>query len=163
MTFLPTYLVLSGYPLLTATFLVSAMLLAGVVGQLTRGISLRYGWAVNLLSLQRRCAPSAFAAILLTQGAIQIAAMLCFGFMLQASFSVTIAMAHELMPTPDRFVSRPFHGYRDGSWRCRGLGFECDCRSYRACCHPCLLPVLVLAAALLFAVVQCLRKVLSNQ
>jgi FSR family fosmidomycin resistance protein-like MFS transporter len=37
MTFLPTYLVLEGYPLLHATTLVSIMMVAGVIGQLSGG------------------------------------------------------------------------------------------------------------------------------
>ncbi|WP_292368108.1 MFS transporter [Methanoregula sp. UBA64] len=158
MTFLPTYLVLSGYPLLTATFLVSAMLLAGVVGQLTGGyLSDRVGRKPVVVATTL-CAIPAFAAILLTQGAIQIAAMLCFGFMLWASFSVTIAMAHELMPTRIGFVSGLFMGIAMGAG---GVGVSVSsviADHIGLVATLAFFPVLVLAAALLFAVVQYPRK-----
>jgi len=159
MTFLPTYLVLSGYPILTATFLVSAMLLAGVAGQLTGGyVSDRVGRKPVVVATTL-CSIPAFAAILLTQGTLQVIAMLCFGFLLWASFSVTIAMAHELMPTRIGFISGLFMGIAMGAG---GIGVSV---SSAIADHIGLVatlaffPVLVLVAGLLFALVQYPRKV----
>jgi len=158
MTFLPTYLVLSGYPILTATFLVSAMLLAGVVGQLTGGyLSDRVGRKPVVVATTL-CSIPAFAAILLTQGTLQIIAMLCFGFLLWASFSVTIAMAHELMPTRIGFISGLFMGIAMGAG---GIGVSVSgviADHIGLVATLAFFPVLVLVAGLLFALVQYPRK-----
>jgi len=159
MTFLPTYLVLSGYPILTATFLVSAMLLAGVAGQLTGGYVSDHVGRKPVVVATTLCSIPAFAAILLAQGTLQVIAMLCFGFLLWASFSVTIAMAHELMPTRIGFISGLFMGIAMGAG---GIGVSV---SSAIADHIGLVatlaffPVLVLVAGLLFALVQYPRKV----
>ena len=153
MTFLPTYLVLSGYPLIEATFFISAMLLAGVCGQLTGGyLSDRIG-RKKVAVATTLCSIPAFAAILLTQGALQIAAMLCFGFFLWASFSVTIAMAHELMPSRIGLISGLFMGIAMGAG---GLGVSVSgaiADQFGLTATLSLFPVLIFVAALLFAAV----------
>ncbi len=162
MTFLPTYLVLSGYPLLEATFFISAMLLAGVCGQLTGGfISDRVG-RKPIAVATTLCSIPAFAAILLTQGALQVASMLCFGFFLWASFSVTIAMAHELMPSRIGLISGLFMGIAMGAG---GIGVSvsgaiADHFGLEATLS--VFPVLILIAALLFAVVGYPRRVVME-
>ncbi len=153
MTFLPTYLVLSGYPLIEATFFISAMLLAGVCGQLTGGyLSDRIG-RKKVAVATTLCSIPAFAAILLTQGALQIAAMLCFGFFLWASFSVTIAMAHELMPSRIGLISGLFMGIAMGAG---GLGVSVSgaiADQFGLTATLSIFPVLIFVAALLFAAV----------
>ena len=158
MTFLPTYLVLSGYPLIEATFFISAMLIAGVVGQLTGGyLSDRMGRRPVAVATTL-CSIPAFAAILMTQGALQIASMLCFGFFLWASFSVTIAMAHELMPSRIGLISGLFMGIAMGAG---GLGVSVSgaiADQFGLTATLSLFPVLIFVAALLFAVVGYQRK-----
>lgn len=158
MIFLPTYLVLNGYPLIEATFLVSAMLLAGVAGQLTGGyVSDRAGRKPVVVATTLGAIP-AFATILLTQGILQIAAILAFGFLLWASFSVTIAMAHELMPTRIGLISGLFMGIAMGAG---GVGVSISgviADHIGLVATLALFPVLVLAAALLFAGVSYPQK-----
>ena len=158
MTFLPTYLVLSGYPLIEATFFISAMLLAGVCGQLTGGyLSDRMGRKPVALATTL-CSIPAFSAILLTGGALQIAAMLCFGFFLWASFSVTIAMAHELMPSRIGLISGLFMGIAMGAG---GLGVSVSgaiADKFGLTATLSIFPVLIFVAALLFAAVGYRRR-----
>jgi FSR family fosmidomycin resistance protein-like MFS transporter len=158
MTFLPTYLVLSGYPLIEATFFISAMLLAGVVGQLTGGhLSDRMGRRPVAFATTM-CSIPAFAAILQTQGALQVASMLCFGFFLWASFSVTIAMAHELMPSKIGLISGLFMGIAMGAG---GLGVSVSgaiADHFGLTATLSVFPVLILVAALLFAAVGYQRR-----
>jgi FSR family fosmidomycin resistance protein-like MFS transporter len=158
MTFLPTYLVLNGYPLLEATFFISAMLLAGVVGQLVGGyFSDRVGRKPVVVTTTL-CSIPAFAAILLTNGALQIAAMLCFGFFLWASFSVTIAMAHELMPNKIGLISGLFMGIAMGAG---GLGVSVSSAiadQFGLTATLSVFPVLILLAALLFSAVGYPRR-----
>ncbi|PWR69758.1 MFS transporter [Methanospirillum stamsii] len=115
MTFLPTYLVLEGYPLLEATMLVSLMLLAGVAGQMSGGtLSDRIG-RKKVVVITTLLSIPAFAAILLTHGIFLILSMMIFGFMLWASFSVTIAMSHEMMPSKVGLISGLFLGIAMGA------------------------------------------------
>ena len=158
MTFLPTYLVLSGYPLIEATFFISSMLLAGVCGQLAGGfVSDRVGRKPVAVATTL-CSIPAFAAILLTHGALQIAMMLCFGFFLWASFSVTIAMAHELMPSRIGLISGLFMGIAMGAG---GFGVSVSgviADHFGLTATLSVFPALILAAALLFAVVGYPRR-----
>jgi FSR family fosmidomycin resistance protein-like MFS transporter len=153
MTFLPTYLVLNGYPLLEATFLVSAMLLAGVAGQLTGGfLSDRVGRKPVIVATTFAAIP-AFAAILVTVGTLQIVAMLIFGFLLWSSFSVTIAMAHELVPTRIGLISGLFMGIAMGAG---GIGVSISgliADHAGLVASLALFPVLLLGAALVFVMV----------
>lgn len=158
MTFLPTYLVLNGYPILTATMLVSVMLLAGVAGQITGGVlSDRLG-RKPIVVVTTFAAIPAFALILLTHGAWQIAAIMTFGFLLWSSFSVTIAMAHEMIPSQIGMISGLFMGIAMGAG---GLGVSvsgaiADHLGLTATLT--LFPVLLLIAALLFLLVRSPRK-----
>ena len=158
MTFLPTYLVLNGYPLLEATFFISSMLLAGVVGQLAGGyFSDRVGRKPVVIATTL-CSIPAFAAILLTNDALQIFAILCFGFFLWASFSVTIAMAHELMPSKIGLISGLFMGIAMGAG---GLGVSVSSAiadQFGLTATLSVFPFLILLAALLFSAVGYPRR-----
>lgn len=115
MTFFPTYLVLEGYPLLEATMLVSLMMLAGVAGQMSGGIlSDRVGRKKVVVWTTLASIP-AFTAILLTHGLMLICSMILFGFLLWASFSVTIAMSHEMIPSKIGLISGLFLGIAMGA------------------------------------------------
>jgi FSR family fosmidomycin resistance protein-like MFS transporter len=159
MTFLPTYLVLMGYPILTATMLVSVMLLSGVVGQITGGIlSDRLG-RKPIVVVSTFAAIPAFALILLTHGVVQIAAIMAFGFLLWSSFSVTIAMAHEMIPSQIGMISGLFMGIAMGAG---GLGVSvsgavADHLGLTATLT--LFPVIILIAAILFLIVRVPRGV----
>lgn len=158
MTFIPTFLVLAGYPLLEATMLVSAMLVAGVAGQITGGIvSDRVGRKPVVVITTLASIP-AFAAILFAHGTFLIIALLAFGFLLWASFAVTIAMAHELVPTRIGLISGLFLGIAMGAG---GIGVSVSgiiADHFGLWQTLATFPVILFAAALLFAVVGYPRK-----
>lgn len=153
MTFLPTFLVLNGYPLLEATALVSVMLLSGVAGQVAGGaLSDRVGRKPVVVATTIAAIP-AFLAILFTHGILLIAAIIAFGFLLWSSFAVTIAMAHELMPAQIGLVSGLFLGISMGAG---GIGVSlsgavADWVGLDASLL--LFSVIILAAAVLFLMV----------
>ncbi|MCA1915543.1 MFS transporter [Methanospirillum hungatei] len=115
MTFLPTYLVLEGYSLLEATTLVSIMMIAGVAGQLSGGaLSDRIG-RKKVIVITTLASIPAFIAILLTHGLFLIISMMIFGFLLWSSFSVTIALSHEMIPSKIGLISGLFLGIAMGA------------------------------------------------
>jgi len=158
MTFLPTFLVLNGYPILEATILMSVMLLAGVAGQLTGGVlSDRIG-RKPVVVLTTFAAIPAFTAILFVHGILLIAAIIIFGFLLWSSFSVTIAMAHELVPTQIGMISGLFLGIAMGAG---GIGVSLSgaiADQIGLAATLATFPVIILAAALLFVMVGYPRK-----
>lgn len=96
--YLPAYLVGRGYDLAPANFLISLMLLSGVAGQIAGGIlSDRYGRKeVTILGMLG--AIPAFILFMLTEGMLSLSILMIFGFLLWSSFSITVAIAQELMP-----------------------------------------------------------------
>ncbi len=109
-TFFPLYLVANGYTILTATMLVTAMLLAGVLGQILGGVlSDRYGRKDYLVITTFLVIPP-LILFLTSSGVVAIISMLIFGFFLWSTFAVTIAMAHELMPKNIGLTSGLFLG-----------------------------------------------------
>jgi FSR family fosmidomycin resistance protein-like MFS transporter len=153
MTFLPTFLVLEGYPILEATLLVSVMLLAGVAGQLTGGaISDRIG-RKPVVVITTFAAIPAFAGILVLHGPLLILSIITFGFLLWSSFAVTISMAHELVPTQIGLISGLFMGIAMGAG---GIGVSISgivADHFGLSATLDTFPVIVLAAALLFLMV----------
>ena len=98
MAFLPTYLTERGFSVMSANLMVTVMLLCGVVGQVIGGtISDRYGRKEYTLFGVAAAIPP-FWVFLHSQGTIAFMALFLFGFFLWSTFSVTIAMAHELVP-----------------------------------------------------------------
>jgi FSR family fosmidomycin resistance protein-like MFS transporter len=159
MTFLPTFLVLNGYPILEATMYVSVMLFAGVAGQITGGVlSDRIG-RKPVVVITTFAAVPAFIAILFTHGILLILSIIIFGFLLWASFAVTIAMAHELVPTQVGLISGLFLGIAMGAG---GIGVSvsgiiADHIGLGATLAT--FPVIILASAVLFVMVRSPRKV----
>jgi MFS transporter, FSR family, fosmidomycin resistance protein len=98
MTFLPMYLVTQGYSLVTATTIVTLMLLCGVGGQVVGGqISDRIG-RKEFMVFALICTIPAFYLFFVSTGIVAIIAVLLFGFFLWSTFAVAVAMSHELLP-----------------------------------------------------------------
>ena len=98
MTYLPMYLVTQGYTLVTATTIVTLMLLCGVGGQVVGGhISDRIG-RKEFMIFALVCAIPAFYLFFMSSGLVAIIAILLFGFFLWSTFAVAVAMSHELLP-----------------------------------------------------------------
>ncbi|MDD1660176.1 MAG: MFS transporter, partial [Methanomicrobiales archaeon] len=96
--FLPAYLVGRGYDLLTANTLATLMLAAGVAGQMAGGtLSDRHG-RKEIIVAGMALAIVTLAAFLFSGGLPSLLFLFLFGFALWSSFSVTLAIAHELMP-----------------------------------------------------------------
>jgi FSR family fosmidomycin resistance protein-like MFS transporter len=118
--YLPTYLVAArGFDVISANFLVSGMLLAGVVGQVAGGAaSDKIGRKeYTLAALIASVVP--FMIFLNTVGIVSYCALIAFGFLLWSTFSVTVAMSHELMPGNVGLVSGLMLGLAVGAG---GLG-----------------------------------------
>ena len=97
-TFLPTYLVTQGYDLMTASVIMTLMLLSGVAGQVMGGIiSDRIG-RKEFMIIGFAAAIPFFYLFFLSTGIIAIVAILFFGFFLWSTFAVAVAMSHELLP-----------------------------------------------------------------
>ncbi|MGA2933911.1 MAG: MFS transporter [Methanomicrobiales archaeon] len=96
--YLPIFLAGQGFDLLTANTLLTLTLLAGVGGQVLGGaVSDRSGRKETILA--GMAATALFlAGFLLLPGLIGLACLMLFGFFLWSSFSVTLAIAHELLP-----------------------------------------------------------------
>ncbi|MDG6258050.1 MAG: MFS transporter [Methanomicrobiaceae archaeon] len=105
MAFLPTYLTERGLSVTNANLVVTMMLLCGVAGQVIGGtISDRYGRKEYTLFGVAAAIPP-FWVFLHSQGTIAFVALFIFGFFLWSTFSVTVAMAHELVPGSVGIVS----------------------------------------------------------
>ncbi|MDD1729083.1 MAG: MFS transporter [Methanospirillum sp.] len=115
MTYIPTFLVLQGYPLMEATTLVSVMLFAGVVGQISGGVLSDRVGRKPIVVVSTLASIPAFIGILMTHGILLILCMLLFGYLLWASFAVTIAMAHEQIPSQIGLISGLFLGIAMGA------------------------------------------------
>jgi FSR family fosmidomycin resistance protein-like MFS transporter len=113
--FLPTFLTQEGFDVVTANLLVSCMLVAGVIGQVAGGmISDQYGRKEYTLA-GLVCAIPPFYLFLNSTGYIAVIALLIFGFCLWSTFSVTVAMAHELMPDDVGLISGLMLGFAVGA------------------------------------------------
>ncbi|MFA5268765.1 MAG: MFS transporter [Methanoregula sp.] len=98
LTYLPMYLVSQGYDLVTASLVMTLMLLTGVAGQIAGGrISDRIGRKEFMVFALAGAIPF-FYLFFATSGIVAIVMLLCFGFCLWSTFSVAVAMGHELLP-----------------------------------------------------------------
>jgi FSR family fosmidomycin resistance protein-like MFS transporter len=97
-TYLPMYLVTQGYDLVTASIIMTLMLLAGVAGQVMGGrISDRIGRKEFMVFGLVGAIPF-FYIFFASNGILAVAALLVFGFFLWSTFAVAVAMSHELLP-----------------------------------------------------------------
>ena len=96
--YLPTFLAGQGFDLFTANSILTLMLLVGVGGQVLGGaVSDRSGRKETILA--GMAATALFlAGFLVLPGLFGLACLMLFGFSLWSSFSVTLAIAHELLP-----------------------------------------------------------------
>ena len=96
--YLPTFLAGQGFDLLMANSILTLMLLVGVGGQVLGGaVSDRSGRKETILA--GMAATALFlAGFLFLPGLAGLACLMLFGFSLWSSFSVTLAIAHELLP-----------------------------------------------------------------
>ncbi|WOF16875.1 MFS transporter [Methanoplanus sp. FWC-SCC4] len=117
--YLPTFLHSQGFSLVTANIITSMMLIAGVIGQVVgAGLSDRYGRKEYTLFGLIASIP-AFFLFLGTKGLVSVLALFAFGYLLWSTFSVTIAMSHELAPKGTGTVSGLMLGFAVGAG---GLG-----------------------------------------
>lgn len=113
-TFLPMYLVTQGYSLVAASTLVTLMLLSGVAGQIFGGhTSDRYGRKEFMVIGLLAAIPS-FFLFFFTRGIVSTIAMMLFGFALWSTFSVAVAMSHELLPSNVGLASGVMLGFAIG-------------------------------------------------
>lgn len=97
-TFLPAYLVSQGYDLVTASMIVTLMLLAGVAGQVMGGYISDWIGRKEFMILGFIASIPTFYVFFVTSGIVAIIALMLFGFALWSTFAVAVAMSHELMP-----------------------------------------------------------------
>ncbi len=151
--FLPTFLVQKGYEITTANLLVTMMLLAGVCGQMAGGwLSDRYGrkeFTVGALALSL---PS-FYLFMAATGVVALIFLIIFGFALWSTFSVALAMSHEMMPGRTGMASGMMLGFTMGMGGIGAAvnGMIADRVSLAAALGT--IPVPVLIALILFAMV----------
>lgn len=151
--YLPTFLTVRGIDLVMANLLVSGMLVAGVIGQVVGGtLSDRYGRKEYTL-LGLAVAIPLFYLFLTTGEWISLVILMVFGFTLWSTFSVTIAMAHELMPRNVGAISGLMLGLAVGAggMGVAATGYIADTFSLEAALMT--IPLPVIAAILLFSVV----------
>ncbi|MCX6700263.1 MAG: MFS transporter [Methanomicrobiales archaeon] len=105
LAFFPSFLMSRGLDLISADILISAMLLAGVAGQLAGGyLSDIFGRKEYIIAGSVLAIPS-FYGFILTSGIISVFSLLVFGFALWSGFAVTVAIAHEMLPGKVAFTS----------------------------------------------------------
>jgi FSR family fosmidomycin resistance protein-like MFS transporter len=149
---MPTFLMSRGVDLVAANLITSAMLLAGVAGQLAgASLSDRFGRKEFILAGLGLAIPC-YAGFLLTGGALSLALLGLFGFGLWSTFAITVALSHELMPRSVGLASGMMLGVVVGAG---GLGVAvtgwlADVWSLEAALWT-VVPVLV-ASAVLYAV-----------
>jgi len=96
--FLPTYLAQGGLGLLAANTLLTLMLLAGVGGQVLGGAASDRSGRKETILVGMTGTTVFLAGFLLLPGPAGILSLMLFGFSLWSSFSVTLAISHELLP-----------------------------------------------------------------
>jgi FSR family fosmidomycin resistance protein-like MFS transporter len=102
-----------------ANVLTSVMLIAGVIGQIIGAtISDKYGRKEYTLFGMIASIPP-FLLFLATEGWVSVISLIVFGYFLWSTFSVTIAMSHELAPKGTGTVSGLMLGLAVGAG---GLG-----------------------------------------
>jgi FSR family fosmidomycin resistance protein-like MFS transporter len=97
-TFLPMFLVTRGYDLMTASIIMTLMLLSGVAGQVMGGYISDWIGRKEFMFIGLAGSIPFFYLFFLGSGIVSIIAVLLFGFFLWSTFAVAVAMSHELLP-----------------------------------------------------------------
>jgi len=97
-TFLPMFLITRGYDLMTASIIMTLMLLSGVAGQVMGGYISDWIGRKEFMFIGLAGSIPFFYLFFLGSGIIAIIAVLLFGFFLWSTFAVAVAMSHELLP-----------------------------------------------------------------
>jgi FSR family fosmidomycin resistance protein-like MFS transporter len=151
-SYIPPLLIQRGIDLVMATGLVTAMLLAGVVGQVMGGVlSDRYGRKeYSILGLILSI--PFFLLFLSTEGVLSYLSLLLFGLTLWSTFAVTVAVAQEMMPRNIGLASGLVLGLAvgGGGIGVAVIGALADATSLKSALS--LLPVPILAAIICFTV-----------
>jgi len=162
-TYLPLYLVAQGYSLVTATFIMTLMLLSGVAGQVAGGrISDRIG-RKEFMVFGLVLAIPFFYLFFATTGPVAILAILLFGFFLWSTFAVAVAMSHELLPGNVGLASGMMLGLAIGFG---GLGVAINgmiADHYSLAAALGTIPVPIAAAVILMALVPYPWKMLKSR
>jgi FSR family fosmidomycin resistance protein-like MFS transporter len=151
-SYIPPFLIQRGIDLVMATGLVTAMLLAGVVGQVMGGVlSDRYGRKEYSILGMIVSIPF-FLLFISTEGPLSYLALLLFGLSLWSTFAVTVAIAQEMMPRNIGLASGLVLGLAVGGG---GLGVAvtgalADATSLNSALS--LLPIPVVAAIVCFTI-----------
>jgi FSR family fosmidomycin resistance protein-like MFS transporter len=151
-TFLPMYLVTLGYTLMTASIIMTLMLLSGVAGQVMGGYISDWIGRKEFMILGFAAAIPFFYLFFLTSGIISIIAVLLFGFFLWSTFAVAVAMSHELLPQNVGFASGMMLGLAIGFG---GLGVAVNgmiADHYSLAAALATIPIPIVAAMLLMTV-----------
>lgn len=162
-TFLPTFLVTRGYDLVTASLIMTMMLLAGVAGQVMGGyVSDRIGRKEFMIFGLAGALPF-FYLFFASSGIVSVITLLIFGFFLWSTFAVAVAMSHELLPHNVGFASGMMLGLAIGFG---GLGVAvngmlADHYSLEAALGT--IPIPIIAALLLMTVLPYPWKSLKNR
>ncbi|MDD1661844.1 MAG: MFS transporter, partial [Methanomicrobiales archaeon] len=96
--YLPTYLAQGGLDLLSANTLLSVMLLVGVAGQVLGGTASDRSGRKETILVGMAGTVVFLVGFLLLPGPWCLLSLMLFGFCLWSSFSVTLAISHELLP-----------------------------------------------------------------
>jgi len=154
LAFFPSFLINRGLDLISADILISAMLLAGVAGQLAGGhLSDIFGRKEYVIAGSILAIP-AFYGFIFTTGIISVCSLLVFGFALWSGFAVTVAIAHEMAPGKVAFTSGLMLGLSLGIG---GLGvafFGLLADQYSLAAALQLLPFLIIIACVLIYLVK---------
>jgi len=161
-TFLPMFLVARGYDLMTASIIMTLMLLAGVAGQIMGGhISDRIGRKEFMIFGLAGAIPF-FYLFFASSGIIAIMAILLFGFFLWSTFAVAVAMSHELLPQNIRLISGMMLGLAIGFG---GLGVAVNgliADHYSLAVALGTIPIPIVAAMLLMIILPYSWKLLTS-
>lgn len=149
LAFFPSFLISRGLDLISADILISAMLLAGVAGQLVGGyLSDIFGRKEYIIAGSVLAIPSIYG-FFFTSGLLSVFSLLVFGFSLWSGFAVTVAIAHEMVPGKVAFTSGLMLGASlgVGGVGVAIFGFLADKYSLASTLQ--LLPILIIIAGVL--------------
>jgi FSR family fosmidomycin resistance protein-like MFS transporter len=138
------------------------MLIAGVAGQIIGAtMSDKYGRKEYIMFGMITAIPP-FFLFLATEGIVSVIAMFAFGYFLWSTFSVTVAMSHELVPGGTGTVSGLMLGFAVGAGGAgvAVTGYIADLTSAQTAFTLLIVPIIV--ALILFALLPYPWKLLKK-